>query len=188
MRRCSSRCSRSCWRRTRARPTRALRTRRRRPRRAPSRSSGRRCAFHRRGRRSRSERPAAAACRARRPFPQRARLRGAALAAQPLLRSSEPGRLPAAPGGVSVRGEAGPLIVVGDLSQPRGGPTPSGHRSHQTGLDADVGFVAPAGARAGRLSAAARESLSPPAVVDAKTHEKTPAWTRDCRPARARRG
>jgi penicillin-insensitive murein endopeptidase len=69
------------------------------------------------------------------------------------------------------------LIVVGDLSQPRGGPTPSGHRSHQTGLDADVGFVAPAGARAGRLSAAARERLSPPAVVDATTHEKTPAWT-----------
>jgi len=69
------------------------------------------------------------------------------------------------------------LIVVGDLSQPRGGPTPSGHRSHQTGLDADVGFVAPAGARAGKLSAAARESLSPPAVVDASTHEKTPAWT-----------
>jgi len=69
------------------------------------------------------------------------------------------------------------LIVVGDLSQPRGGPTPSGHRSHQTGLDADVGFVAPAGARAGKLSAAARESLSPPAVVDAKTHDKTPAWT-----------
>src|SRR5207302_1679409 len=26
------------------------------------------------------------------------------------------------------------LLVVGDLSQPRGGPTPSGHRSHQTGL------------------------------------------------------
>jgi penicillin-insensitive murein DD-endopeptidase len=69
------------------------------------------------------------------------------------------------------------LVVVGDLSQPRGGPTPSGHRSHQTGLDADVGYVAPAGVRAGRLAARARERLSPPAVVNGKTHEKTPAWT-----------
>jgi penicillin-insensitive murein endopeptidase len=68
------------------------------------------------------------------------------------------------------------LLVVGDLSQPRGGPTPSGHRSHQTGLDADIGYVAPAGARA-PLSAPARESLSPPAVVDAHTHVQTPAWT-----------
>src|SRR5262245_35344961 len=29
-------------------------------------------------------------------------------------------------------------LAVGDLSQPRGGPAPSGHASHQTGLDADV--------------------------------------------------
>jgi penicillin-insensitive murein endopeptidase len=68
------------------------------------------------------------------------------------------------------------LVVVGDLSQPRGGPTPSGHRSHQSGLDADVGYAAPAGARAGRLSAADRERLSPVAVVDLATHEATPAW------------
>ena len=32
------------------------------------------------------------------------------------------------------REKLGPL-VVGDLGQPRGGPTPSGHRSHQNGLD-----------------------------------------------------
>jgi penicillin-insensitive murein endopeptidase len=68
------------------------------------------------------------------------------------------------------------LVVVGDLSQPRGGPTPSGHRSHQTGLDADIGYVVPAGARA-PLSPRVREHLSPPAVVDPKTHEKTAAWT-----------
>jgi len=68
-------------------------------------------------------------------------------------------------------------MVVGDLSQPRGGPTPTGHRSHQTGLDADIGYVAPPGARAGRLSARAREQLAAPAVVDAKTHAKTGAWT-----------
>ena len=29
-------------------------------------------------------------------------------------------------------------IYVGDLSQPRGGPMLTGHRSHQTGLDADI--------------------------------------------------
>ena len=68
------------------------------------------------------------------------------------------------------------LLIVGDLSQPRGGPTPSGHRSHQTGLDADIGYVAPAGVRAGQLSSRDRERLSPPAVVDLQTHRMTPAW------------
>jgi len=29
-------------------------------------------------------------------------------------------------------------LYVGDMSQPRGGPMRSGHRSHQTGLDADI--------------------------------------------------
>lgn len=32
-------------------------------------------------------------------------------------------------------------ILVGDMAQPRGGPTPYGHRSHQTGLDVDVWFM-----------------------------------------------
>lgn len=30
------------------------------------------------------------------------------------------------------------IMPVGDLSQPRGGPMPSSHRSHQNGLDADI--------------------------------------------------
>jgi penicillin-insensitive murein DD-endopeptidase len=29
-------------------------------------------------------------------------------------------------------------ILIGDVSQPRGGPMPSGHASHQVGLDADI--------------------------------------------------
>lgn len=33
------------------------------------------------------------------------------------------------------------LLHVGDLGQPRGGPTPFGHRSHQNGLDVDVWFA-----------------------------------------------
>jgi penicillin-insensitive murein endopeptidase len=69
------------------------------------------------------------------------------------------------------------VLVIGDLSQPRGGPTPSGHRSHQTGLDVDVGYAAPAGLRAGHVSAADRERLGPLPVVDLRTHKATPAWT-----------
>jgi penicillin-insensitive murein endopeptidase len=78
-------------------------------------------------------------------------------------------------GASAARGKLG-LLMVGDLSQPRGGPTPSGHRSHQSGLDADIGYVAPAGLRAGRVSARDRENLWPLAVVDVKTHAATPAW------------
>jgi penicillin-insensitive murein endopeptidase len=32
-------------------------------------------------------------------------------------------------------------VSLGDLSQPRGGPAPSGHSSHQTGLDVDIWYV-----------------------------------------------
>ena len=35
-----------------------------------------------------------------------------------------------------------PGLLVGDLSQPRGGPMLTGHRSHQMGLDADIWFLA----------------------------------------------
>jgi len=37
------------------------------------------------------------------------------------------------------------MLHIGDLSQPRGGPTPFGHRSHQTGLDVDVWFALDSG-------------------------------------------
>lgn len=36
-----------------------------------------------------------------------------------------------------------PALPVGDLAQVRGGPAATGHASHQTGLDVDVGYVAP---------------------------------------------
>ena len=48
-------------------------------------------------------------------------------------------------------------LYVGDLSQPRGGPMLSGHRSHQSGLDADIWMLP---ARDLTLSEAERESLS----------------------------
>ncbi|MGR9106935.1 MAG: penicillin-insensitive murein endopeptidase, partial [Gammaproteobacteria bacterium] len=36
--------------------------------------------------------------------------------------------------------EEWPGLLVGDLSQPRGGPMLSGHKSHQIGLDVDIWF------------------------------------------------
>ena len=38
-------------------------------------------------------------------------------------------------------------LYIGDIGQPRGGPAPSGHQSHQTGLDADIWFERQPGAR-----------------------------------------
>lgn len=35
----------------------------------------------------------------------------------------------------------GSRLLIGDLGQPRGGPMPNGHRSHQSGLDADIWFL-----------------------------------------------
>ena len=49
-----------------------------------------------------------------------------------------------------------PGLLLGDVSQPRGGPMLSGHASHQLGLDADVWFL-PMPNR--RLSAAEREKM-----------------------------
>jgi penicillin-insensitive murein endopeptidase len=50
-----------------------------------------------------------------------------------------------------------PGLLVGDLSQPRGGPMLSGHASHQVGLDADI-WLTPMPDR--RLSEKEREELS----------------------------
>jgi penicillin-insensitive murein endopeptidase len=48
-------------------------------------------------------------------------------------------------------------ILVGDIAQPRGGPTFSGHASHQTGLDVDLWFYDPVPLK---LSLEDRETLS----------------------------
>lgn len=57
-------------------------------------------------------------------------------------------------------------IIVGDLAQPRGGPLPSEHNSHQVGLDADV-WLQPMPER--RLSTAELDSYDPPSLVDFDT-------------------
>lgn len=64
----------------------------------------------------------------------------------------------------------GPLLV-GDLGQARGGPTPTGHRSHQSGLDVDLWYRGPVGpSPAGKYHAA-------PTVVDLRSKKMLPAWT-----------
>jgi penicillin-insensitive murein endopeptidase len=54
-------------------------------------------------------------------------------------------------------------LLVGDLAQPRGGPTPSDHNSHQVGLDADI-WLTPMPAR--KLDANEIENYEPPSMVD----------------------
>lgn len=56
-----------------------------------------------------------------------------------------------------------PGLLLGDISQPRGGPMLSGHASHQVGLDADIWFT-PMPDR--RLSAEEREKLPFTSMLD----------------------
>lgn len=57
-------------------------------------------------------------------------------------------------------------FLVGDLGQARGGPTPSGHRSHQTGLDVDIWFLLDKQLDKRILTGSERENWSAPSVVD----------------------
>ena len=68
-----------------------------------------------------------------------------------------------------------PGLLVGDLSQPRGGPMLTGHASHQIGLDADI-WLTPMPNR--RFSAEERESTSAISVLKAKSVVVDPnVWT-----------
>ena len=60
-------------------------------------------------------------------------------------------------------------MLIGDLGQPRGGPTLSGHRSHQTGLDVDIWFLLSETAGNRLLTVNERESWAAPSVVNLKT-------------------
>nr|WP_281244613.1 penicillin-insensitive murein endopeptidase [Falsiroseomonas stagni] len=68
-----------------------------------------------------------------------------------------------------------PDLWIGDLSQPRGGPLPWGHASHQTGLDADIWLdLRPKP----RVPASQREELSIPSLVLPDESAVDPArWT-----------
>jgi len=76
------------------------------------------------------------------------------------------------------RGQA-PLLV-GDLGQARGGPTLSGHTSHQSGLDADLWYWFPPGAEKRSLTLDERETLDAPSMVlpNGLTLDSA-LWTRD---------
>jgi penicillin-insensitive murein endopeptidase len=66
-------------------------------------------------------------------------------------------------------------ILIGDMSQPRGGPTPFGHRSHQTGLDVDIWFM-PKPDRS--LTREEREKISATNLVaDDWKHLNPKTWT-----------
>ncbi len=70
-----------------------------------------------------------------------------------------------------------PGILVGDMSQPRGGPMLTGHASHQIGLDADI-WLTPMPNR--DLSRAEREEMSAVNVVRADRRDVDPTkWTPD---------
>jgi penicillin-insensitive murein endopeptidase len=66
-------------------------------------------------------------------------------------------------------------LYVGDLSQPRGGPMLTGHRSHQVGLDADI-WMLPANKL--NLSVKARENITSVSMRRAKGAYVNSSWTR----------
>ncbi|MCP5084123.1 MAG: penicillin-insensitive murein endopeptidase [Alphaproteobacteria bacterium] len=65
-------------------------------------------------------------------------------------------------------------LLVGDLSQPRGGPMLSGHRSHQIGLDADV-WLNPMPNR--ELTYNEREKISAKSMVLDRKRLNRKRWT-----------
>lgn len=69
-----------------------------------------------------------------------------------------------------------PALLVGDLSQPRGGPTPTGHASHQSGLDVDIAYTRPPDALWRPLDPLERENLDFVPVVDLATRTFTAGW------------
>jgi len=67
-----------------------------------------------------------------------------------------------------------PGILVGDISQPRGGPMLTGHASHQIGLDADI-WLTPMPRR--ELSAPERETMSAKMMVRSDRLDVNGSWT-----------
>jgi len=68
------------------------------------------------------------------------------------------------------------VVLVGDLSQPRGGRATGGHSSHQSGLDVDVWLWHPKSARKQPLSLEERESTSARSVL--QKEQIQPIWKR----------
>ncbi|QMU58760.1 MAG: penicillin-insensitive murein endopeptidase [Boseongicola sp.] len=67
-------------------------------------------------------------------------------------------------------------LYIGDISQPRGGPMLTGHRSHQLGLDIDIWMLPPKDLK---LSRKAREELSSISTRRAKGAYVNDNWSRE---------
>ena len=65
-------------------------------------------------------------------------------------------------------------LLIGDLGQLHGGRTPSGHRSHQNGLDVDIWFSL---STANALSEQERETLNAPSMLASSDKIALKEWT-----------
>jgi penicillin-insensitive murein DD-endopeptidase len=80
--------------------------------------------------------------------------------------------------GEGVRAAGLGRVLLGDLGQPRGGPAPGGHASHQTGLDVDIWYWAPDNAlRPRALPSSALAQLQARSVLDGKTSSLAARWS-----------
>ena len=74
-----------------------------------------------------------------------------------------------------VKEDGWPGLLVGDISQPRGGPMLTGHASHQLGLDADIWFTPMPDHRMSRKE---RETLSATSMLSSDNLSVDPkVWT-----------
>ncbi|GAB4277464.1 MAG: hypothetical protein Kow0065_24220 [Methylomicrobium sp.] len=69
-------------------------------------------------------------------------------------------------------------LLIGDLGQPRGGPTLTGHRSHQTGLDVDIWYLLSQQASLRSLTMTERERWGAPSMLQHRSDRLDDAqWT-----------
>jgi penicillin-insensitive murein endopeptidase len=67
------------------------------------------------------------------------------------------------------------VLLLGDLGQPRGGPMPTGHASHQIGLDVDIWYWEPTFFNERTLTLDERENLDSVSMVDKATQKIDPS-------------
>lgn len=72
-----------------------------------------------------------------------------------------------------VKKDGWPGLLVGDLSQPRGGPMLTGHASHQLGLDADIWFKQ---MPAKKFSKRERENISAVSMIKSRSKINPKIW------------
>lgn len=78
--------------------------------------------------------------------------------------------------GRAVREAGLEVVLLGDLSQPRGGRASGGHASHETGLDVDIWYWHPKQAEQRKLTQKERESIKARSILDGKTSSIKAKW------------